>query len=48
MLIEVLPIDALVVAPAEFEPHYTALAAAVPAETDLLLIAGAGFEVGDG
>ncbi len=48
MLLQVLPSDAIVVTPEEFEPHYTALAPMVPAETDLLLIAGAGFEVGDG
>ena len=48
MLLEVLPRDAVVVTPEEFKPHYAALAPIVPPQTDLLLIAGAGFEVGDG
>jgi len=48
MLLEALPSNAVVVSPEQFEPHYTALEPMVPVETDLLLIVGAGFEVGDG
>jgi len=48
MLLEALPSNAVVVSPEQFEPHYSALAPMVPAETDLLLIVGAGFEVGNG
>jgi len=48
MLLEALPSNAVVVSPEQFEPHYTALEPMVPVETDVLLIVGAGFEVGDG
>lgn len=47
MLLVALPSNAVVVSPEQFEPHYTALEPMVPVETDLLLIVGAGFEVGD-
>lgn len=48
MLQEALPSEAVIVSPSEFELHYSALEPLVPEGTDLLLIAGAGFEVGDG
>ena len=40
--------NSVIVTPAEFEPHTTALKAQVPAGTDLILVAGAGFEAKDG
>jgi LCP family protein required for cell wall assembly len=50
MLQDALPsgTNSAVVSQAEFEPHYTALKALVPAGTDLILVAGAGFEAKDG
>ena len=48
ILFAALPSDATIVFPSEFEPHYAVLEPLVPEGTDLLLIAGAGFEVGDG
>ncbi len=43
-----LPQKAMIVTPPAFELHYSALKALVPAGTDLILIAGKGFEVGNG
>jgi hypothetical protein len=49
ILLESLPSsDATIVFPSEFEQHYAALEPLVPEGTDLLLIAGAGFEVENG
>ena len=42
------PGEAEIVFPEDFKPHAAALLPLVPEETDLLLIAGAGFEVSDG
>ncbi|HCP32084.1 TPA: hypothetical protein DIT45_02395 [Candidatus Acetothermia bacterium] len=48
ILFEALPSKATIVFPSEFEPHYAVLEPLAPEGTDLLLIAGSGFEVGDG
>jgi len=45
ILRDALPRNALVVGPAEFEPHYSALRGLVPEGTDLLLVAGEGMEL---
>jgi len=48
LLNSALPQPAEIVSPPDFEPHYSALKDLVPAGTDLILIAGKGFEVGNG
>ncbi len=45
MLAAALPQEATIVTPSEFEPHYSALKGIVPEGTDLILVAGKGFEV---
>ncbi|MBN1858528.1 LytR C-terminal domain-containing protein [Candidatus Bipolaricaulota bacterium] len=47
MLHDVLSSDVDVVRPEQFEPHYTTLAPYVPVGTDLLVVLGAGFAIGD-
>jgi LCP family protein required for cell wall assembly len=48
LLRSALPRNATIVTPAAFEPHTAVLAPLVPEGTDLILVAGAGFEVDDG
>jgi LCP family protein required for cell wall assembly len=48
MLTAALPFAATPVSPDEFEPHYSALKALIPAGTDLAFVAGAGFEIKHG
>jgi len=47
MLHDVLPSEADVVRPEQFEPHYAALAPYVPVGTDVLVVLGAGFTIDD-
>ena len=44
ILYSALPIEPAVVTPIDFEPHYGELEPLIPAGTDLILVAGAGFE----
>jgi len=48
MLTAALPFEATPISPDEFEPHYSALKALIPAGTDLAFVAGAGFEIEHG
>jgi len=50
MLEDALPLgtNVAVVSATEFEPHYSALKSLLPAGTDLILVAGIGFEAKDG
>ena len=50
MLQDALPanVNVAIVSPSEFEPHYSKLKSLLPAGTDLILVAGIGFEAKDG